>query len=89
MKCPTDLHDSSKIRHTLKVMLVEDIVPLFGNLFANLSPEFALHFRTSRKLKESPGECVGGGLVSCYHDRSDKREKICKVKNSYTRYVEL
>ena len=56
MECPTDLRDSSKIRHALKVVLAEDIVTLLGNLFTNLSPELVLNVRMSRKLEESPRE---------------------------------
>jgi hypothetical protein len=73
MKCPTDLHDTSKIRHTIKVLLSEDAVTLFANLCANLSPELILNVGTSCKLEDGPGECVGGCLMSCYDDRSDKK----------------
>ena len=75
MKCPTHLHDSSKIRHALKVALAEDAVTLVCNLFTNLSPELVLNFGMSRKLEETPGKCVGGCFMSCYHDRSDKNEQ--------------
>jgi hypothetical protein len=78
---PTDLHDSSKISHTFIVLPAEDIVALLGNLFTNFSPKLVLNVGVSRKLEESPGERVGGCLVSCSHERADK---VCKVKSSRT-----